>query len=231
VACFGAILFVLPLLLRRRRPELMLWGWWMAGAVAPALLIDLLRKWEQLDLLRYTSLAMPAFYALIASVVGGGGGGAFAARRPWLRHVIPAMAVLSCLISLPRAYEETQNPKPDYPWLAKNFAEHAHPGDVLVFHHASDRGSPLLWYLAMSWYVPAEKMPQTAVFLMDAPNHAESEVLRKAHSVWTVSEAGGTLPASLIEGRTVGHTTTGFNLPVLQQWMDQGRNTHARAQR
>ena len=65
---------------------------------------------------------------------------------------------------------------------------------VLVFHHASDRGSPLLWYLAMSWYVPAEKAPQTVVFLMDAPNAAESEVLRKAHSVWTVSEAGGTLP-------------------------------------
>ena len=227
VACLGAILFVLPLLLRRRRPELMLWGWWMAAAVAPALLIDLLKKWEQLDLLRYTSLAMPAFYAMIAAVVGG----ALAARRPWLRHVIPAMAVLSCLVSLPRAYEETQNPKPDYPWLAKNFAEHAHPGDVLVFHHASDRGSPLLWYLAMSWYLPAEKMPNTVVFLMDAPNEAESDVLRKATSLWTVSEAGGTLPASLIEGRTIGHATTGFNLPVLQQWMDRGRNANAEEQR
>ena len=227
VACLGAILFVLPLLLRRRRPELMLWGWWMAGAVAPALLIDLLKRWEQLDLLRYTSLAMPAFYAMIAAVVGG----TFAERRPWLRHVIPGMAVLSCLISIPRAYQETQNPKPDYPWLAKNFAERSKPGDVLVFHHASDRGSPLLWYLAMSWYVPAEKMPETVVFLMDAPNAAEAEALRNATSVWTVSEAGGTLPAGLIGGRAIGHTTTGFNLPVLQEWIGAGANANAETQR
>ena len=110
-----------------------------------------------------------------------------------MRHVIPAIAVLSCLVSLPRAYEETQNPKPDYPWLAENLAQHAQPRDVLVFHHGSDRGSPLLWYLAMSWYVPAEKMPQTVVFLMDAPNEAEADVLRMAHSVWTISDAGGTL--------------------------------------
>ena len=214
-ACLGAILFVLPLLLRRCRPDLTIWGWWMAGAVAPALLIDLAKQWEQLDLLRYTSLAMPAFYALIASVIGG----TIASARPWLRHVIPAVAVLSCVVSLPRAYEETQNPKPDYPWLAKNFADHAQADDVLVFHHGSDRGSPLLWYLAMSWYVPPEKMPQTVVFLMDEPNEAESAVLRSAPNVWTVSEIGGTLPSGIMEGRTVGQSATGFNLPVVQQWM------------
>ncbi|HEV2293017.1 MAG TPA: glycosyltransferase family 39 protein [Tepidisphaeraceae bacterium] len=216
VACLGAILFVLPLLLRRRRPDLALWGWWMAGAVAPALTIDLLKQWEQLELLRYTSLATPAFYAMIAAV---GVGGTLASRRTWLRHVLPAVAALSCIVSLPHAYEERQNPQPDYLWLAFNFTSHARSGDVLVFHHAHDRGSLLLWYMAMSWYMPAEKMPETVVFLMDEPSAAEAEVLRKSTNVWTVSEPGGTLPPAVSAGRVPGHSASGFNLPVLQQWV------------
>lgn len=226
VACFGAIVFVLPLLLRRRRPDLALWGWWMVGAVAPALAIDLLKRWEQLDRLRYTSLATPAFYAMIAAVVGG----SLVPRRVWLRHVVPAVAVLSCIVSLPRAYDERQNPQPDYPWLADNFANRAEPGDVLVFHHATDRGSPVLWYMAMFWYVPPAAMPDTVVFLMDEPNAAEAAALRNATNVWSVSASGGDLPRGVSAGRVLGHSVSGFNLPVLQQWVKPPTTTQAATQ-
>ncbi|MDQ3440915.1 MAG: hypothetical protein M3478_11260, partial [Planctomycetota bacterium] len=94
-----------------------------------------------------------------------------------------------------------------------------------------DRGSPLLWYLAMSWYVPPEKMPQTVVFLMDAPNDVEAEVLRGAENVWTVSEASAALPEGITAGRSRGHTTHGFNLPMMQQWISEGKIGNAEMQR
>lgn len=223
VACLGAILFMLPLLLRRRRPDLTLWGWWMAGAVAPALAIDLIKRWEQLDLLRYTSLVTPGFYAMIAAA----GSGLLVRRRTWMRHILPAAAALSCVVSLPRAYDERQNPQPDYPWLAEHFATRVRPGDVLVLHHAQERGSTVLWYMAMSWYIPPDAMPKTVVFLMDEPDAAAAAVLRNATNVWIVSGSGGTLPG-ITAGRVPGYGVSGFNLPHLQQWVKPSPDEESR---
>jgi ActR/RegA family two-component response regulator len=92
----------------RRRPDLLIWWFWMAGALAAPLGLDLMHGWRQLEFLRYASVVILAFYPLIATALDG-------VRRPWLRHVLPAAAVMSCIISLPRAYAETETPKPEFP--------------------------------------------------------------------------------------------------------------------
>jgi hypothetical protein len=214
VAYLGAIVFALPLLLRRRRPDLAVWGWWLAGAVAPALVFDLTREWKQLEYLRYTSLALPAFYVIVAAAVSAE---AFPGRR-WFRHVVPAAAALSCALALPQTYATTQTPKPDFPHLARTLASHAAPGDVLVFYQRYDGGYPLLWYLALSRYAP-QAMPDKVVFLTGPPDERARDVLREARSVWVVCDPGEVMPVGVTDNRVAGEWATGFNLPLLQRWV------------
>jgi hypothetical protein len=211
VACLGAALYVLPLLMRRSRPDLLIWWFWMAGALAAPLGLDLLRGWRQLEFLRYASVVMLAFYPLVATALDG-------ARRPWLRHVLPAAAVLSCLISLPRAYAETETPKPEFPHLSKALRAEAHPDDdVILFYHPYDGGYPLLWYMGLSWYA-RDAMPRTAVFIMGPPDERAREVIRRARTVWTVALPADPAPADALAGRVRTEQTLGFNLPAVEKW-------------
>jgi hypothetical protein len=210
LAVLGAVIYVLPLLLLRRRPELLIWALWIAGALAPPLFMDLRHHWKQLDHLRYASMVMLGVYPLIATVLDG-------AHRPWMRHVLPAMAVLSCLISLPQTYAETETPKPDYPYLAETLKDFATPDDVIVFYQSSDGYYQLMWYLALSWYA-RDAMPPTAVFVMGEPDASAAEVIQRALVVWTVTMPGDDLPGDALAGRVRAKQTFGFNLPVLAKW-------------
>jgi len=217
IACLGAVAYALPVLLLRRRPDLLPWAFWMAGALAPAVVLDLFKRWEQLDYLRYTSLAMPAFYAIVSTVLDFDP----AQRTAWLRHVLPATAALSCAVSLPRAYAETETPKPDYPYLARTLVQHANADeDVIVFYYPPhDRGSPLLWYMALSWYA-GDVMPRTAVFLTGPPGEPERTAIRAAKVLWTVSQGADAPPADVTAGREPGPAkASGFGMPAVQQWV------------
>jgi hypothetical protein len=212
LALCGAVLYILPLLLYRRRPDLLIWAFLLAGALALPLYQDLRHQWKQLDHLRYASMVMLGVYPLIAAVRD-------RARRPWMRHVLPGAAVLSCLLSLPRAYAETETPKPDYPHLARTLTRFAKPDDIIVFYHRTDPGYPLLWYMALSWYA-RDAMPGTGVFLMGPPDERALQVLRRAPAaVWVVADVGESLPGDPLADRARGARTSGFNLPMLQQFV------------
>jgi len=211
VACLGAVLYVLPLLMSRRRPDLLIWWFWMAGALAAPLGLDLMHGWRQLEFLRYASVVILAFYPLIATALDG-------VRRPWLRHVLPAAAVMSCIISLPRAYAETETPKPEFPYLAQSLKAEAHPGDdVILFYHPYDGGYPLLWYMGLSWYA-RDAMPHTAVFVMGPPDERACEVIRRARTVWSVALATDPPLGDALAGRVRSRQTIGFNLPLVEKW-------------
>jgi hypothetical protein len=210
IACLGAVLYVIPLLMHRRRPDLLLWAFWMAGGIVLPLYMDVRHQWKQLEYLRYGSVVMLAFYPLIATLLDRAG-------RSWMRHVLPAIAVVSCLVSLPRAYAETETPKPDYPYLAQALRDHVQPGDAIVFYRPADAGYPLLWYMGLSWYA-RDAMPQTAVFIMGPPDAQARAALRDARTLWSVADPGQELPAGVTDGRVPGPQTSGFNLPVLRAW-------------
>jgi hypothetical protein len=183
----------------------------LAGALAPSMFMDLRHHWKQLDHLRYASMVMLAIYPLIATVLDG-------ARRPSMRHVLPALAVLSCVISLPQTYAETETPKPDYPYLAQTLKDLAKPDDVIVFHQSSDGYYQLMWYLALSWYA-RDTMPPTAVFMMGEPDARSAEVIRGAPVVWTVTAPGVAIRGDTLADRVRNRQTSGFNLPSVERWV------------
>jgi uncharacterized membrane protein len=94
----GAIIYVLPLLMLRHRPDLLIWIACMFGVIGIVALLDFARDTRHLGWIRYTLLAGPAVYVLIPAMAAG------IKHLAWLRHGIPAVAVLYCLWALPGAY-------------------------------------------------------------------------------------------------------------------------------
>src|SRR5439155_10798706 len=123
VAAIGAAAYLLALLLPRRRPQLSLWGLWLWLTIAPLAVLDLVRGTKHLEFVRYTLLASPAMYALLA--------GALPASSGKLRHLPPLLTALACAMALPAAYSTWW--KADWRALAAVLDREARASDVIVF--------------------------------------------------------------------------------------------------
>src|SRR5439155_3084219 len=155
----------LALLLPRRRKDLLLWGLWLWLTILPLLLLDLARATQHLEFIRYTLLASPALYAMIAS--------ALPAESKRLRHVPPALVALACVLALPAAYQSWW--KADWRALATIIDREARPGDVIVFcAHPTWDTYPHAAYLHTSYY--RRTPPNSIVLLRDPP---EEQLLRE----------------------------------------------------
>lgn len=96
VAMFSAALFVLPLLLLRSKPDLLLWWIWLVFVVGFAGALDLSRDTVHLEKLRHTILAGPAVCAMLVVIVSG--------HRPLLTFGAPAVLALACAAALGVTY-------------------------------------------------------------------------------------------------------------------------------
>jgi uncharacterized membrane protein len=115
----AAVLYVLPWLMCRKRPELILLGLWLIGCAGAVTILDLWRTTKLGTLLRYTLVGAPAVYLMLPTL----------ARWRWLNNLVAAMAVVYCLINLPQAYDiETL----DFSHMAAEIDRSASPGDVLL---------------------------------------------------------------------------------------------------
>jgi hypothetical protein len=119
---WALLAYALPWLPWRSRRDLLFWGPWLCSSVALVTTLDIVLGVGQLRWIRYTLLASPAVYALVAA--------ALPARAGWMRHVPPTLAAAFCLALLPRAYEPLHPPWREIGGLLRLAAE---PGDTLVF--------------------------------------------------------------------------------------------------
>lgn len=186
----GAALYVLPLALWRRRPELHLPYLWLIGSVGLILLMDVTRNSTHLIHLRYSFVASPAVFLLLAGLV-----------RPIrvMRHALPALAALSCALPLRTHYTDAYV---DWRWPAGALAEYARPGEAIVF--VSDGGPPYQAYqsfIALSHYAGQLKGP-----VVIAPNHPGPAVIeelrRRGRTTWLVTGVGWVYPDQILPGAT-----------------------------
>ena len=163
LALVGALAYPLLIVLAWRRRDLRLWIVWFFACIAPVALVDLLARTRQLDLLRYTLLAAPAAYAIVAA--------APALRNRKVGWLVPAAVVLACVLSM-RFGQET---KPDWRALSRAWAEFAQPGEVTLFMGSDYPGpySPSLTYLSTTFY----RRPTGPIVILDKP--AAPELLRE----------------------------------------------------
>jgi uncharacterized membrane protein len=122
-AAVGAVAYFLAVVLVVRRRELLLWALWLWLTILPILALDLLRKTQHLEFIRYTLLASPALYALVAASLSD--------SRRKIRHLPPLLACIACLLALPAAYQTWW--KADWRPVSQAIDRIARPGDVTVF--------------------------------------------------------------------------------------------------
>jgi len=205
------VLFVLPLIFIRRRPQFLLWVLILWCTVLLVLINDLVSGARQLEFLRYTIAASVAVYACIPAVVS-------ELKPKWIRHAVPAAAILSCLGALPATYAQTQTPKPDWREHAALIDRLAQPNDVALFYGASERdpGFTGSHYLALRHY--AKKLPRTCIFIARPPDEALLARMRAAGVVWAVIPFEVDFPSNALPGFVVTSRTKVFGLPAVQRW-------------
>lgn len=169
---------VLPLARLAFRRDLLLWVLWILGAVGFVAAIDLARQTTLLAFLRYTILASPAVYAVVAAFDW--------PKRPLVRDAI-ALATIALLATLAtRRAVHGVPPKEDWRRLSRDINGFAAPGDLLVFHNADPWISSGTWYMAFKYYEPNSKHPW--LILSDHPG---PDLLRQLHTrpcLWLIGK-------------------------------------------
>ncbi len=196
LAYCGAIVFFVALLALRRRAELLLWYLWLVVPIALVVALDIARETKQTDLIRYTIIAGPGLYALLA------GGISLRERSPaslgWLKHVLPAVVVLICVASLPDAYSSDRN----WPLVADFLKTNVQAGDIIVYASA-DRSD---WYagsiyLGVSHY--AGELPAPIVLLTKPADARLDAQINAHHTIWLIAGSGNVSANDLLPGTQV----------------------------
>jgi hypothetical protein len=193
----------LPAIRLIRRRDLLLWVLWAWGTIGFVAAMDLMRQTTLVGYLRYTILASPAVYALIAAFDW--------PRRTFIRDAIAISAVgLLAIVAIERNIDGVP-PKEDWQTLTHDLNASAGPDDLLVFYNDDPWTSPGTWYMNFKYYAPDSHRPW--LILNSA---ADADVLRqlRPHQIlWLIGRypqlqgphiLPGWLPAAEEEKTTAG---------------------------
>jgi uncharacterized membrane protein len=159
----GAIVCALPWFMLRRRNEFLIWGLWLPAVILPTLVIDLCSGTWALTLMRYSLLAGPAVYCILAASTA-------RSKSISIRYSVPLIAVLSCVLAIPDAYHPK---KADWRTFGRYLGNHVTAADVVVFGANDDPiYRPAVYLLCASHY--AGPLP-CSIVLLDRP--ADASVL------------------------------------------------------
>jgi 4-amino-4-deoxy-L-arabinose transferase-like glycosyltransferase len=158
VPMVSGILYVLPFVLCRRRPDLLLWGLWLPCTASVVLALDLMNQTAHLEYIRYTLLAGPAVFALIPAITSG------LKRQKWIAIALPATAAIAAAMGMPAAYQTWI----DDPRIIANYLRpQVRPNDFLVFIATGDsKWESGAKYMILSRYLRPIPCP---IALLDGP--------------------------------------------------------------
>ena len=185
----GAVVWSYPLIAGKARPELLPPFLWMAGTLAVVALLDFTRSTKHLEYPRYTLLAAPGAYLIIASLV------TTLPRRPLIGNLIGATltaGALATTLLTPRDWR-------DFRALAAALDQRVNPGDVIVFASPDkpEDWAPAAIYLGYDHY---SKGPDVPVLLLRGPLSPEATTrLKQARTLWLINESEQP-PAQVLPG-------------------------------
>jgi uncharacterized membrane protein len=187
ISCVGAVLFILPLPLLRKYPELLLWSLILWIIVLVIAVGDLTRDSTGLLLLRYTLPAAAAANILVAILLS-------SMNSKWLRHAAPAALALAAAMTLPLSYSRN---KPDWRPLAK-YIDNTCKSDALFVLYPDVYGFPYdgvmdmgLSHYSRSWGKP--------ILALDRP--ADEKVLNSLPTNVVIDVISGSMdPQQILPG-------------------------------
>jgi 4-amino-4-deoxy-L-arabinose transferase-like glycosyltransferase len=185
-AKFSAILYVLPWLLCRRKPWLILPGLWLIGSVGLVAGLDLCRGTLQLVWIKYTLLAGVAIYLILPALLDG-----------WAAHALAAAAAITCLLALPQI---SQSGNGDFKELAADLDRLSRTPEPVVFVGAN--WGPMYTgglFLGTQRYW---RRPPASVVLLDSPATAalQAEMRERAPHCWLVMTSTNQSPETYLPG-------------------------------
>jgi hypothetical protein len=197
IALWSGILYFLPFVLLRRRPDLLLWALWLVGTTLPLALLDARYSTDWIGSMRYTLVAAPAAYVLAAAFL--------ADQRGYRKHAIAIVLTLSCVLTLPDAYVRW---KEDWRGFASYVATRCKPGDVMIFYRRDDADFTAdAMYLALSHYLPQGDRNgsfEVPIVIVDGP--VPYTLLRRitaARRVWVINANLQSVASELFPGGTL----------------------------
>lgn len=210
IGYIAAAAYALPLLLWRRRRELLLPWLWLACILGVLLVLDVMRSSRHLEHVRYALLAGPGLYLLIAGML---------AHLPRWQHIPPALATLVCIAALPAAWHEADLLAEDWRGAAAYIRANAQSGDVVVL--SSESAVPYysnIAYLGLSHYLGS--MPGPFVLAQERPSPLLLAQLRQRSSggrtIWLVTVPAELDPNAVLPG--VAFRERGDFVPVVLIW-------------
>jgi hypothetical protein len=134
-----------------RRHDLLLWVLWGLGTIGFVAAMDLARQTTLVGYMRYTILASPAIYAVIAAFDW--------PRQNILRNAVAIAAIgLLAIVAIQRSVDGVPA-KEDWRKLADDINQFAGPDDLLVFTNRDPWVSSGTWYMGYKYYATDSHRP------------------------------------------------------------------------
>ncbi len=173
-----ALTIILPLFLLRWRRDTLLWFFWLLATLGAVAALDLAHDSRLLKWVRYTILASPAIYALLASIEW--------PRRPILRPMIPLLMLVCLAVLAFRRLQSTIPPIEDWRQFAAAVNVTAGPDDLLIFYGDNPWISPGMKYMGYRYYTPDAHRPW--MILQSSANASLLRQLQSRQAVWLIGD-------------------------------------------
>ena len=167
---------IVPIVMLRRRKDLLLWVLWMWSTIGFVTLLDLMHGSILLEYSRYTILASPAVYAFLAAFNW--------PPYPKWRNAIPIVLIGALAVADGLRLRQPVPAKEDFKLLSEIIDSKAAPGELLVFYNDSQWVSPGVWYVCYKYYSPDSHRPWMT--LHHPANRQTLVTLRDQKVLWLI---------------------------------------------
>jgi hypothetical protein len=174
IAYGSAVMYVLPALLLRRLPGLLLWWMMLLISVSAVAVADVMRSSWLIELLRYTVVASGAMCALLAIIIGSIG--------PKLGPIVCALLAAAIGSTLAHTYNFTHE---DYGGIGDYLRPRMTRDDALVIIEAPwYPPASNAFYLAATHNVP--ELPASMIILTKPADDSTLQQLRHHRCLWVI---------------------------------------------
>jgi uncharacterized membrane protein len=190
ILILGLGVLLVPICRLPWRRDLLLWVLWIFGTLGMLTASDLSRGSIFLEYLRYSILAGPAVYAILASIDW--------PSRPVLRDAAAFCTLALVAMFALQRFQNDVPTKEDWRQLATTLDSGAAGNDLLVFYGDDPWISPGMWYLGFKYYAPASQRPWLILHEpADGPLLAQ---LNSRNVIWLIGKHPADDAATILPG-------------------------------
>jgi dolichyl-phosphate-mannose-protein mannosyltransferase len=208
------LIYLLPVLLIRARPQTLLWWTWAVGCIGLVFAVDFCDGTRLLTILKYTLCATPAFFALLAWPLPLRGGG---------KWIAPAALAISVAVAAAARLENGPPFQGDWRNLMQKVNRRADADSPLLFYADSAWGSGTYWYLAFAHYAPDSHRP---IVMLDSPATPQTmAVLSRYKQIWAIGNPSPYDASQLLPGWKVVESFGGQEVGMAQRLVPPAATT------